>query len=240
MSRPGDSMPQTPGTTPRVSVIIPALNEAARIAETIAAARAAGADEVVVVDGGSRDATIPQAAGADRVLSSLPGRAVQQNRGAAVATGNVLVFLHADCLPAPGSITVLRDVLNRDPDIVGGCFQQRIDAAGWAYRLWEWGNLRRVLWWRMAYGDQGLFLRRDVFTAIGGFPEWPLMEDVGLMERLRGRGRFVVLWPRLVVSARRWRKRGLLRQTALNWTLLTLYALGVAPKHLARLYTHVR
>jgi hypothetical protein len=128
----------------------------------------------------------------------------------------------------------------RDPRVVGGCFQQQIDAPGRLYRWLEWGNLRRVLWTGMAYGDQGLFLRREVFEQLGGFPEWPLMEDVGLMQRLRGRGRFVVVTARLHVSARRWQRRGVIRQTLLNWTLLALYFAGVPPSRLARYYQMIR
>lgn len=222
-----------------VSAIIPALNEAERIAGTIAAARSAGFDEILVVDGGSRDDTCAAARGADVVLTSPPGRAVQQNCGARASRGDVLCFLHADCRPAPNAAAAIRRAL-ADPQTIGGCFTQQIDAPGWKYRLLEAGNLRRVLWTGLAYGDQGLFVRRAVFAAAGCFPEWRLMEDVELMRRLRGRGRCVVLPVPLTVSARRWRQRGVVRQTLRNWTLLTLFFCGVPGDRLADFYPHVR
>lgn len=225
---------------PRISVIIPALNEAAQISETIAAARAAGFDEIIVVDGGSRDGTTAAAATADLVLSSAPGRAIQQNLGAAAASGDVLFFLHADCRPSPRSGTMMWNVLADEAGFVAGCFTQRIAAEGAIYRWLEWGNLQRVRWFQMAYGDQGLFVRREIFQAVGGFPDWPLMEDVDFLRNLRGRGRFVILGCPLTVSARRWRQRGVVRQTLRNWTLLLLFRWGVSPARLAQHYAHVR
>jgi rSAM/selenodomain-associated transferase 2 len=231
-----------------VSAIIPTLNEASHIAETIAAARSARFDEIIVVDGGSTDGTLEiarseaeglQPLGFLRALTSSPGRAAQQNLGAAYSRGEVLCFLHADCQPAPGAADAIRASL-ADPRVIGGCFVQRIDADGWRYRVLEWGNLRRVLWFGLAYGDQGIFVQRHVFAAIGGFPDWPLMEDVELSRRLRGRGRFVVLRQPLAVSARRWQKRGVVRQTLRNWLLLALFFAGVSPERLARFYPHVR
>jgi rSAM/selenodomain-associated transferase 2 len=231
-----------------VSAIVPALNEAPQIAATIAAIRAAGFDEIVVVDGGSADGTAAvvqteaeglQPLGFLRVLTSPASRAAQQNLGAAHARGDVLCFLHADCRPALGAAAALRAAMD-DPHVIGGCFVQRIDATGWPFRLLEWGNLRRVLWFGLAYGDQGVFVRRDVFDAIDGFPAWPLMEDVELSRRLRGRGRLVVLRQLLTISARRWRKRGVVRQTLRNWLLLALYFAGALPERLARFYPPVR
>lgn len=226
--------------TLRISVVIPALNEATQIAETIAAARAAGLDEIIVVDGGSHDETLAAAESADLVISSPAGRALQQNCGAAAATGDVLFFLHADCRPSPRSGQSLRTAMERDPSVIAGCFMQRIAAEEAIYRCLEWGNLQRVLWFQMAYGDQGLFVRSDIFESIGRFPDWPLMEDVDFLRNLRGRGRFVILGCPLIVSARRWRKRGVLRQTLRNWILLFLFRCGVSPSRLAKHYTHLR
>ena len=123
---------------------------------------------------------------------------------------------------------------------VGGCFQQRIEADGWAYRWLERGNAWRVRWLGMAYGDQGIFIRRSVFERLGRFPDVKLMEDVLLMKRLRGAGRFVLLPERLLVSARRWQRHGIVRQTLRNWMLLTFATCGVSPSCLARFYPNSR
>ena len=115
-----------------------------------------------------------------------------------------------------------------------------IDAAGWKYRWLERGNAARVRWLGWAYGDQGIFVRRSVFESLGGFPDWKLMEDLYFIKRLRRAGRFVPLDAPILVSARRWQKAGLVRQTLRNWILLTLAHLGVPPDRLARFYPQVR
>jgi rSAM/selenodomain-associated transferase 2 len=228
-----------PGIDVSLSVVIPTLNEAERIGPLISATRDVGECEIVVVDGGSTDATRDYAAGADRVLSTPRGRAVQQNAGAAASSGDVLLFLHADCRLQPGAFEAVTVAL-QDARAVGGCFRQRIDAAGWRYRLLERGNALRVKLWNWAYGDQGIFVRRDVFVELGGFPELKLMEDLYLMKRLKKRGRIIQVTPPLIVSPRRWQQTGILRQTLRNWTLLALAGCGVSPNRLARFYPHVR
>lgn len=223
-----------------LSVIIPTLNEESQIAATISAAREVGCREIIVVDGGSRDATVSRAQAADRVLNSQPGRGTQQNCGASVATGEILLFLHADCQLSPGYARDILRLMAAHPQIAAGCFRQQIDSPQRIYRCLEWGNLQRVLWFQMAYGDQGIFIRKAIFDEIGQFPNWPLMEDVGLMQRLRGRYRFAVLNTPLTVSPRRWERQGVFGQTLRNWLLLTLFAWGVSPDYLAKLYTLIR
>lgn len=222
-----------------VSVIIPTLNEGARIAELIAATRQVGECEIIVVDGGSTDGTLERAASADIVLSSEPGRARQQNAGAIASHGDVLLFLHADCQLPVGAFKAIRAAM-QDERTVGGCFQQRIEADGWAYRWLERGNAGRVRWLGMAYGDQGIFIRRGVFEELSRFANVTLMEDVLLMKRLRRRGRLVLLDERLSVSARRWQRHGIVRQTLRNWLLLALALCGVSPNRLARFYPNTR
>ncbi|MEK6262131.1 MAG: TIGR04283 family arsenosugar biosynthesis glycosyltransferase, partial [Planctomycetota bacterium] len=236
-SEPSTFNPQPP--TVSISVIIPTLNEAARIAELIAATRQIGECEIIVVDGGSTDETLARANSADIVLSSEPGRATQQNLGAAASRGDVLLFLHADCQLPAGAFESIRAAM-RDERTVGGCFQQRLEADGWAYRWLERGNAGRVRWLGMAYGDQGIFIRRRVFEELGRFADVKLMEDVLLMKRLRRAGRFVLLGERLSVSARRWQKHGIVRQTLRNWLLLILAMCGVSPDRLARFYPNTR
>lgn len=224
---------------PAITVIIPALNEAERIAQAIESARAAGEGgwgcEIIVVDGGSDDETLARAAGADLCLSAPKGRAAQQNAGAAAAHGSILLFLHADCRLEPGALEAVQACLI-DERVVGGCFRQSIDAAGLRFRLLERGNALRVRALKWAYGDQGIFVRREVFEQIGGFPEVRLMEDLLLMKKLKRAGRFRLIDARLRVSPRRWRQAGVVRQTLRNWTLLGLAHCGVSPDRLAKFY----
>ncbi|MEX0701920.1 MAG: TIGR04283 family arsenosugar biosynthesis glycosyltransferase [Planctomycetales bacterium] len=226
---------------PFLSIIIPVLDEAGSIGPLVRRLRDTPDCEIVVVDGGSGDCSAAEAraAGADGVLVSPRGRAVQQNTGAAHARGDALLFLHADCDPAAGFVEAIREALG-DLRCVGGCFRQRIDAAGAAYRLLEWGNALRVRALKWAYGDQGIFVRREVFERLGGFPELALMEDLYFMKRLKRSGRIALLDARLRVSPRRWQRRGVLRQTLRNWALIALAHCGVSPDRLARFYAAVR
>ncbi len=223
----------------KLSVIIPALNEAGRIAETIARTRALGTCEIIVVDGGSDDGTLDAAAHADLRFSSPRGRAQQQNVGAAASQADVLLFLHADCWLTPGGFDAIRQAL-RDGRSVGGCFRQQIDARGPGYRMIEAGNASRVRLLQWAYGDQGIFVRRSVFERVGGFPEIELMEDLYLMKRLKREGAIRLVNHRLHVSPRRWQHRGLLRQTLRNWSFLALSHCGVSPSLLAARYEEIR
>jgi rSAM/selenodomain-associated transferase 2 len=220
----------------RISVIIPALNEAEGIAAAIERAWANKPHEVLVVDGGSSDdtQTIAKQCGAT-LLCGPRGRAVQQNLGAAQATGDVLLFLHADTwLESDGCRQIAESL--RDETKLCGAFRQRIDAEGAAFRLLERGNAWRARRLGLPYGDQGLFLRRETFRQLGGFPEVQLMEDWLLMRRLRR-----IAWPVLLpgplhVSPRRWQRHGLPRQTARNWLLVAAATMGVSPNRLVKFY----
>lgn len=223
----------------RISIIIPTLNEAGRIESALRHARALAPAEVLVADGGSSDETVSLAQSADRVLCTPRGRAVQQNAAAAVASGDVLLFLHADCWLAPGALEGIAAAL-ADPASVGGCFYQAIDAPGLAYRLLEHGNALRVRTLGWTYGDQGLFVRRDVFGRLGGFPELPIMEDLYFAKCLRRAGRLHLLPQRIHVSPRRWERTGILRQTLRNWRLIALAHGGVPLEQLAARYGVVR
>ena len=224
-----------PPAAVRVSVIIPALNEAANIAAAIDGAWQAGAHEVIVVDGGSADGTLEIATRQKCLaLSSVRGRAVQQNVGARRASGDVLLFLHADTWLAAGGVGQIVEAM-QPARVVAGAFRQRIDAAGVLYRLLERGNALRARWGR-PYGDQGIFVRREVFERVGGFPEVRLLEDVLFVRQLRRLGRLALLPGPLHVSARRWRRHGVVRQTLRNWRILAAAKLGVSPDQLAGLY----
>ena len=219
-----------------VSIVIPTLNEAAVISGSVASALVTGPHEVIVADGGSSDDTVvlAEAAGA-RALRCPTGRAIQQNLAARAATGNVLLFLHADTrLTADGVLQIERALA--DSRIGCGAFRQAIEADGVLYRLLERGNAFRARRRGLPYGDQGIFVRRELFDDIGGFPNLKLMEDVFFMKRLRRRSWPVLLPGPLYVSARRWQCRGVIRQTLHNWTLLAAARLGIHPDRLARFY----
>jgi rSAM/selenodomain-associated transferase 2 len=222
-----------------ISIIIPTLNEEACLAETIQAVRELRPFEVVVVDGGSTDGTAAAAAGADCFLTAPRGRAVQMNHAAHQARGQLLLFLHADCTLEAGVLEAACRVL-RMPGVVACCFRQTVLGPHWLYRPIDWCASLRVRLTGLAYGDQGLCLRRELFIALGGFPEVPLMEDLLFSRRLQRHGRIMVAPKRVFVSPRRWRQAGIVRQTLRNWGLTGLAAMGVPPGRLARFYPVVR
>lgn len=223
----------------KVSVVIPTLNEGPRIAGLIAATRAFLPHEIVVVDGGSDDDTVAQASAADLVLECTRGRSLQQNAGAERCSGDVILFLHADCQLTDGFVEVISDRLVCER-CVGGCFRQRIDDSRTRFRLVEWGNSLRVRMLGWGYGDQGIFVRRGVFEQLGGFPEVTFMEDLLLVKQIGKVGRFVLLPHDIHTSSRRWRRTGVVRQTLQNWFFVSLAHCGVSPNWLARFYPHVR
>lgn len=219
-----------------ISIIIPTLNEASNIEASIRNAQAGEGVEVIVVDGGSTDNTcrIARSLGV-RLLSSEPGRARQMNAGTRIASGNTLLFLHADTrLPSHFERAVRRTL--RMPFVSAGAFSLHIDADRLSLRFVEyWANWRsRVL--GKPYGDQAIFLSAQVFRDIGGYPEMPIMEDFELIRRLSRRGRVVTVSQSIRTSARRWINLGVFRTTLLNQVIITAYYLGVSPDTLACWY----
>jgi rSAM/selenodomain-associated transferase 2 len=220
----------------RLSVIIPALNEPACVARAVDSAWAAGACEVLVADGGSSDATQQIAANRGAtVIDASRGRASQQNAAAQQATGDVLLFLHADNWLEGDVASQVVGALASSPR-QHGAFRQRIDAYGVMYRILERANGERVRWLGLPYGDQAFFIRREAFFAAGGFPDVPIMEDVLLMQRLRRRSRPLLLPGPVHVSARRWQRHGVVQQTLRNRALIAAFSAGVSPQNLDRYY----
>lgn len=217
-----------------ITVVIPTLNEEQVIAKSVASAVAAGATAIVVSDGGSRDETREVAvdAGASRVIQSAPGRGVQLNAGAQLAETEFILFLHAD---NELSDNALQQICENEK-AAWGAFRQRIDSRRLVYRLLEWGNQWRVQWRAVPFGDQGIFVRRTLFEQINGFAGIPLMEDVELSQRLRRIEKPLLLQGPLTISARRWEKHGVLRQTVKNWSIQYSYARGVSATDLAQKY----
>jgi rSAM/selenodomain-associated transferase 2 len=222
-----------------VSVIIPTLNEESCLGQSLADLQAHRAHEVLVVDGGSTDRTCRIAIDFARVLESPPGRAWQMNHGARHASGDILLFLHADCTLEPGALDDAVTAL-KHRDIAAACFRMAIRAPHLFYRSIEACATARVRLSGIAYGDQGIVVRRDLFHQLGGFPQLHLMEDLFFSLKLRRQGRVVVLPRRIFVSPRRWQRVGIVRQTLRNWLLTALAAGGVHPDRLARLYPAIR
>lgn len=218
-----------------ISIVIPTLNEAQHLPAALAAIPAGPpAAEVLVVDGGSDDATtsLAAAAGVRVIQSPRRGRAVQMNLGARHATGACLLFLHADTRLDPTALGALEAAL-RDPRVVGGAFARRFDCPSRLLRVTcrvaSWRG--RLLGW--FFGDQAMFCRRVDFEAIGGFREWDLFEDLDLARRLKRRGRTVLLEPPVISAGRRFAARGPLRTSLADIGLTVRYLCGTDPQRLA-------
>lgn len=217
------------------SVIIPALNEERAIAGCVAAVRALDpAVQIIVADGGSADRTPELAAAAGALVARTPrGRGPQCNAGAALATGEVLIFLHADTALPACAFPVLRELL-ADPEVAVAKFRLSFDARDWLLDI-----AARLMWWDSlltSYGDQGIVIRRALFDEIGGFPDWPLFEDVRLFELARARAEVHVVPAEVVTSARRFLANGILPQLLHDLWLWLQYLAGVSPHTIAARY----
>jgi rSAM/selenodomain-associated transferase 2 len=239
-------MTSTPLQTSDISIIIPTLNEETQVGKwrelsllmggRSCDAEAAMDGEIIVVDGGSTDRTVSLARSQGfRVESSRPGRGAQLNHGARLAGGRVLLFLHADTeLPADFAGPLLH-CLNNSPAIAGA-FSLTIQDAGLLLRLICLGaNLRSRLL-SLPYGDQAIFIRRDDFLRLGGFPEVPIMEDFIFIRRAGQEGRITTLPQKVATSARRWQRKGIIRTTLVNQLVILGFYARVSLRKLASLY----
>jgi len=224
----------------RISIIVPALDEAAGIRSALAPLqplRERG-HEVIVVDGGSSDGTPDLAAPlADRVIASPRGRAVQQNAGAAAASGDILLFLHADTRLADGADALVLDGLLRTRR-GWGRFDVRLSGRHPLLRVVERMIGIRSRLSGIATGDQAIFVRREWFQRVGGFPDLPLMEDVAITRALKRLGPPLCLRACVTTSSRRWEERGVARTILLMWRLRWAYFRGADPAELARRYAN--
>jgi rSAM/selenodomain-associated transferase 2 len=221
-------------------VIIPVLNEAAQLPNTLAAVQSVSTVEIIVVDGGSQDGTPTLAASlAVQVVKSAPGRARQMNTGAAIAQGTVLLFLHGDTVLPPDYEHLVKQTLEQ-PGVIAGAFELAIDSPQWGLRLVEWGVRWRSRWLGLPYGDQAIFLKADRFHRIGGFPDLPIMEDVVLVQRLKALGKIAIAPAAVLTSDRRWQRLGILKTTLVNQLILLGYGCKIPPPTLARWYRQMR
>ena len=219
---------------PYVSVIIPVLADADEAERLVGQIARDPAVEVIVVDGGPDPALDalerhPRV----RLIRTPRGRGRQMNAGAAAASGEWLLFLHADSRLPPGWTDHLR---HAPLDATGGWFRFALDDAAWQARVIERGVAWRVRVFQLPYGDQGLFVRRQVFSALGGFRELPLLEDVDFIRRLVRAGRAFELPVPLLTSSRRWRRDGWFHRSVRNLAIISCYFAGVSPATLARWY----
>jgi len=222
-----------------LSIVIPVLNDTEALRRLLATISSDPQVDIVVVNGGAADDQLTAICRRPdvRLLTSAPGRACQMNAGASAAAGRWIVFLHADTrLPLEWSDEIRR--ASADPAVVGGSFRFTLDSTAWQARLIERVVERRVRRLDLAYGDQALFVRRDVFDTIGGYPDWPLMEDVAFVRRLHRAGKLYHSPQPVLTSARRWERDGWWRRSAKNVMLQALFFAGVAPERLAQWYSH--
>jgi rSAM/selenodomain-associated transferase 2 len=219
-----------------LSVIVPTLNEE-QMVEGLLRQLTGAVHDIIVVDGGSSDGTCAIAARYATVLHSAPSRALQMNAGAAGASGEVLLFLHADVRLGDGSLDAIRAAMRNGA--AGGNLDLVFDGGDWIASLFTAINRARRRC-GVFYGDSGIFCRRDLFQALGGYRPWPILEDYEFARRLRKAGRLALLDAPILVSDRRWRHGGLFR-TLLSWVVIQgLYLAGVSPHRLARWYRAVR
>ena len=228
-----------------ITVIIPTLNEEQALPQTLTGLSAPGQMEIIIVDGGSTDRTIPIAetfcteVPTAKLVTAPAGRARQMNEGAKTSRGEVLLFLHADTLLPKNVQGVIESAL-ADPAVVGGRFDVCFDSPS------AWGTMiSRLMNWRSRWsgiitGDQALFVRRRTFERLGGFVEIPLMEDIEFSRRLKRMGSMAAVSEKVVTSFRRWEQQGPLKTILLMWTLRFLYWAGISPSHLVRFYRAVR
>jgi rSAM/selenodomain-associated transferase 2 len=220
-----------------ISIIIPVFNESIIVQKFISKLLDNSNIEIIVVDGGSQDKTVElvKELGVKIILSSQAGRAIQMNLGAASATGEILLFLHADTqLPTVYQETII-EILSR-PQTIAGAFELAIAGQEKSLRFIE-----KMVNWRsrflsLPYGDQALFLKASVFQEMGGFSNLPIMEDFELVRRLRKKGKIAIATTKVITSSRRWQKLGVWKTTLINQLIIVGYYLGIAPKKLAYLY----
>ncbi|MEP7000290.1 MAG: TIGR04283 family arsenosugar biosynthesis glycosyltransferase [bacterium] len=219
-----------------LSVIVPTFNEEAIIVSVLQHIRATlSPHELIVADGSSTDRTVERARTCATVITSEASRGAGLNAAAAIATGDVLLFLHADTIVPSGAADAISGAMAA-PEVIGGAFRLRFDHPGrLALFVARSVNVRSKLL-NTFFGDQAMFVRRDVFTRAGGFSDWSVMEDIEILRRLRRHGRLVLLDQSVITSARRHENRGWIRTLVTVWVITLLHRMGMSGRALRRLY----
>lgn len=220
----------------KISIVLPVVNEENNLPDTLAGLQALRqrGHEVIVVDGGSQDNSLMLAQqAADTVIVSKPGRAIQMNSGAELATGDILLFLHADTI-LPDDVDALLSAINNDQ--LWGRFDVRLSGQQFIFRVIEsMMNLRSRLT-SVATGDQAMFIHRALFDRVSGFSEIPLMEDIEISKRLRKICKPVCIKQKVITSSRRWQDKGIVRTILLMWKLRLYYFFGMSTERISRMY----
>jgi len=223
-----------------ISTVVPIYNEEIILSKTFAnLQRLSREAELIFVDGGSTDKSVEIASRIGLLLHSDKGRSIQMNKGGFIAKGDILFFMHADNMVSCDVLLAIEEAISHQ-NFVGGCLTQRIDKNAFIYRLIEAQGNIRARRHKIFYGDQGIFVRKDVFKNIGGFPEAPIMEDVLFTQQLRKMGRTVVLSDRITVSARRWEKGGIIKTMLLFNLIILLFRLKVYLYKIKQFYEDTR
>ena len=220
-----------------IDIIIPVLNEAAIIKPTLEKLRDSKAEiEIIVVDGGSKDntVTIAKKVGVE-VITASGGRSAQMNAGANTARGDILLFLHADTQLPSNFVDLIPQTLNQ-PGVIAGAFELAIEGNGRSLRAVEKLVKVRSHWFSLPYGDQAIFMTKQIFTEVGGFPNIPIMEDFELIQQLKRRGKIAIAPAAVITSGRRWQKLGVWQTTLINQLIIAGYYLGISPTKLSKFY----
>ncbi len=229
----------TSKSEPTISVVIPVLNEEKLLPAALQALKELAVEEIIFVDGGSSDASrrLIQAYGY-RCLESRAGRARQMNTGAKASLGDIILYLHIDTMVTSCNILNIRKAYNQG--FLSGRFDIRFTYTSLTYCFISYFMNMRSRLTKISTGDQALFVRRDVFEEVGGYPDIPLMEDIALAKKLKRLGRVACLRDTVVTSSRRWQRHGVLRTVLQMWSFRLLYWLGVSAHSLAEMYRDVR
>ncbi len=221
-------------------MVIPVWGNESGLGRAIASAGPDAGTEVILAAAGAGQAAARTAAAMRvQLVQAARGRGVQMDAAAAQASGEVLLFLHADSILPDGFAADISAAL-QDPQTLGGAFLLRIDSPRWAMRCIEWGVAWRSRWLQLPYGDQAIFVRKSAYAELGGFGTEPIMEDYDFVRRLKRRGKLCILSSCVATSARRWQRLGLWRTLCINQLMLAGFHLGVSRERLARFYTRRR